>query len=577
LRRKREGRPAIAFLALFSVGLPAGGQELTAIAGATVVDGLGNPPFEGTVLIRGAKIAAAGPRLEIPPGARVIQGTGKTLLPGLFDLHTHLRASSNDWGKTLKTYLLHGVTSVVDFATYPEEFEPMRRLWDAGAITGPRMALAARITTPGGHGAEAGRSDAFSLEVLTPREGRAAVKRVLAYRPDVIKVFTDGWRYDFAPDMTSMEEETLAAIVDEAHRGGVEVLTHTVTLKRAKIAARAGVDVIVHGIGDARADGELNALMSAKRTAYVPTLAVYEPRGASAARPERRRRWENLTANVALLKAGGQTFAAGTDAGMPGTPHGVSTLHELELLVRAGLTPLEALTAATGNSARALGVFAERGSISEGKAADLLLVDGAPHRAIEDIRKTARVFLSGREIDLEALRRGVADSGLTPLSPIAADVRIDDFERTDGRSSAGTLWINATDAGHDRTRMSYARTLRAPGNHALSVIARMAEKERPFARLTVPLSRGGVEPVDAGRFHGVAFEARGDGEYRFVAAEYGYNESSAAFQAAGNWKSVRIAFRDLKITPKALLSLSFELARPAGASVWLELDNLRFY
>ncbi len=552
-------------------------EGLTAIVGGTVVDGLGNPPFQATVLIRGEKIAAVGPEVRIPPGARVVQAEGKTLLPGLFDLHTHLRAASVDWGKTLKAYLLNGVTSVVDFATYPEEYEPMRRLWAGGKIAGPRIALAARITTPGGHGAEAGRSDVFSLEVLTPREARAAVRRVLPYQPDVIKVFTDGWRYDLAGDMTSMGEDTLAAIVEEAHKSGIEVLTHTVTLKRAKMAARAGVDVIAHGIGDSMADKELISLMTAKRTVYAPTLAVYEPRGATASQPERRRRWENLTANVAALKAGGQTFAVGTDAGMPGTPHGVSTLHELEVLVRGGLTPVEAIAAATGNGARALGVFAERGSVSEGKLADLLLVDGTPHTAIEDIRRTNRVFLSGRELDLDSLRRRIADKQLTPIPATQAAGRIDDFERPDGRSSVDTLWINATDAGHDRSRMSFTRTLRGHGNRALSMIAHMAEKERPFARVTVPLSRGGVEPVDASRFRGVSFDARGEGEYKFVAAEYGFRESSVPFSADANWKAFRIAFAQIEAKTDALLSLSFEMARRPGASGWLELDNVRFY
>src|SRR5262249_35068037 len=126
---------------------------------------------------------------------------------------------------------------------------------------------------------EGGRGDFFSLEVSTAREARAAVRRALPYRPDVIKAFTDGWRYGAAPDMTSMNEETLAALVDEAHKNGLEVLTHTVTLERAKIAPRAGVDVIAHGVGDKAVDEELIKLMKAKSTTYAPPLAVYEPRG----------------------------------------------------------------------------------------------------------------------------------------------------------------------------------------------------------------------------------------------------------------------------------------------------------
>src|ERR1043165_4560957 len=95
-------------------------------------------------------------------------------------------------------------------------------------------------------------------------------------KPDVIKVFTDGWRYGTAPNLTSMNVETLSAIVEEAHAGGVKVVTHTVTLAGAKIAARAGVDVLVHGIGDADVDAELIEIMKAKGTSYVSTLAVYE-------------------------------------------------------------------------------------------------------------------------------------------------------------------------------------------------------------------------------------------------------------------------------------------------------------
>src|SRR5205085_4551644 len=120
--------------------------------------------------------------LTVPPGARVIKADGLTLLPGLFDLHTHLPYSSavglaGDWPKNLKAYLYCGVTSVVDFGTYAETFEPMRRLIKTGVVVAPRLHLAVRMTSPQGHGAEGGRGDLFSLEVRTPREARAAVKR----------------------------------------------------------------------------------------------------------------------------------------------------------------------------------------------------------------------------------------------------------------------------------------------------------------------------------------------------------------------------------------------------------------
>src|SRR5262249_15467064 len=157
------------------------------------------------------------------------------------------------------------------------------------------------------------------------------------------------------PNLTSMNLETLSAIVQEAHAAGVKIYTHTVTLAGAKIAARAGVDVLVHGIGDADVDAELIEVMKAKGTSYVSTLAVYEFKGAPGTEPppERRERGAHLTHNVAALYRAGIPVAVGTDAGMPGTLHGRATLREMELLVQSGLSPMQALTAGTSVSARA--------------------------------------------------------------------------------------------------------------------------------------------------------------------------------------------------------------------------------
>jgi imidazolonepropionase-like amidohydrolase len=545
------------------------GAETFVITGAAVVDGTGAAARAVHVVVEGERIRSVGG--PIPAGARVINAQGHTLLPGLFDVHTHVSYASGpaapaDWPAHLKAYLNHGVTTVADFGTYAEAFEPMRRLVRDGKIDAPRVHYASRVTTPGGHGAEGGRGDFFSLEVLTPREARAAVERLLPYRPDAIKVFTDGWRYGGAPDMTSMEEATLAAIVEAAHKNGIEVLTHTVTLEQAKKAARAGVDVIAHGIGDADADDELLRLMKEKGVFYAPTLAVYEPRSASTA-TWRQKRWFHLLRNTALLRLGGVRFANGTDSGVTGTHHGKAALREMQLLVAAGLTPLEAIAASTGNSARALGVAGERGAISEGKLADLMLVEGAPHLNIGDIENVRRVFLGGREVDRAAP---------APRIPaVHAHRSLDDFERPDGRSLVDTLWVNQTDSGHDKSRMSFLKVLREEGNHALMVIATMAQKERPFARVNLPLRRGAVEPVDATAFRGVQFEARGEGEYRFRVAARA-SAYDAPFSASGKRQSIRIPFqRGWDVAE--ITMLQFEIARKAGETAWLELDNIRFY
>ncbi len=599
-------------------------ENVIAIIGATVIDGSGGEPSKKNVIIRGDRIESVGLNVEPPNGARRINAEGMTVTPGLFDLHTHLPYSSvngspNDWPRNLKAYLYCGVTSVVDFGAYVEMFEPMRRLIRIGVIEAPRISLAVRITTPGGHGAEGGRGDFFSFEVSTPREARAVVRRVLPYQPDVIKIFTDGWRYGAAPDMTSMNEETLTALVSEARRNGLETLSHTVTLERAKIAARAGVDVIAHGIGDKEADEELFRLMKSKGTTYAPTLAVYEPRGrdilepllsavlppsarltlippqnppiqpaagsAENGDPPRLRRWTVLQSNTNALRNAGIIFGVGTDAGVTGTHHGWATLRELRLLVEGGLTPVEAITAATATASRALKVDGERGTIAPGKLADLLLVDGAPHKNIREIENIKRVFLGGREMDREKLAREIAESGLTPLPAIKAHELIDDFESANGRSSIDTLWINSTDTGVDATKMLFGRITRKAGDHALSVTARMSEKDRAFGRINLPLSRGGIEPVDARAFRGVQFDARGDGDYQFIVSNYDSSNLQSAFNASPQWRTFRFDFSSLgqfqghsvPWSAEKLRALSFEIARPAGTFGWLEIDNLRFY
>ena len=614
--------------------LPTWGQSnIIAIVGATVVDGTGSEPVKATVVISGDRITAIGPRLDIPKDARVINAEGLTLIPGMFDLHTHLFNSSNtpgspDWPKHLKAYLYCGVTSVVDLSPYPETYEPIRRLMNRGVVIGPRVSLAARMTTPGGHGAEGGRGEVHTQEVSTPREAIAAVQKVVPYRPDVIKVFADGWRYGAASDMTSMNEDVLKAIVREAHKNGIEVVTHTVTLEKAKIAARSGVDAIIHGIGDAQADEELIKLMKGHGTAYAPTLSVYQrrernftspilnavleplggeairpPGGADVARPAadasspsdtsqnpRAKRWEKLQLNTATLQAAGVTFGAGTDAGMTGTHHGWATLHELNLLAAGGLTPLQAITAATGNSAKVLNVEDERGTIAVGKIADLVLVEGAPHLQIKDIERISRVFLGGKEIDREQLSRDILKPGMSKLPAIKAPEQLDDFESVDGRSRLNTLWLESTDSGHDHSRVIFGRALRGAGNHALSAMARMSQSERPFVRLNLPVSRGAIEPVDVNGFRGVRFDARGDGSYKLIVQTREIRSASAHYQApfkaAAGWSTVNIDFTSLRQgntnvprpwTGKDVLVLSFELARASGELTWLELDNVRFF
>ena len=587
------------------------------IRGARVVDGTGAPARMATVVIRGTKIEAVAADAAAPAGSRVIDAAGQTLMPGLFDLHTHLSASgvtglAGDWGKSLKAYLACGVTTVNDYATNGEMFEPLRQLLSSGVVAGPHVNMVVRMSTPGGHGTEAGWGDFMTLTAATAEQAHAKTKIALAYKPDVIKVFTDGWRYGTAPNLSSMNLETLAAIVEDAHAAGVKVFTHTVTLAGAKIAASAGVDVLAHGIGDADVDAELIAIMKAKGTVYVPTLAVYEfkvgapaervasllePEAratlrsgstASEAPPERKIRWQHLTGNVKRLHDAGIPVALGTDAGMPGTFHGYSTLRELELLVQSGLTPLEAIAAGTGVSARALAVDGQRGTIAAGKVADLVLVEGKPDERIGDVVKTRRVFLGGIELAPPELEKAIQSKEMTPLPAHHLNALIDNMEYIGGRTAMGALRVNSTDSGVDHSGVLMLPVVRAGSDHALLVVAQLAYKDRPYVRVEFPLTPGAISPADVSGSVGVSFEVRGEAAGRLLMQTHRVRNTdayAAPFTPGAEWQTVKIPFASFKRRAanagpwdaKDGRVLLFELTGSAGSSVWMELDNVRFY
>ncbi|TKD51069.1 amidohydrolase family protein [Sphingomonas baiyangensis] len=608
----------LAILAALTLPLTAGGAappmvEALLIRGAHVFDGSGSAAQPGDVLIEGERIVRVAPRIAAPPGATVIEGAGHTLLPGLHDLHTHMRSPGfggpDDPGKAYAAYLAAGVTTASDFSVYHEMLAPIRAMTASGAVPAPHLKLAIRLSTPGGHGAEYGWGKDFTLEVNTPRAARLAMGKALAYRPDVIKVFTDGWRYGRSPDLTSMDVPTLAAIVDAAHAAGVPVVTHTVTLAGAKLAARAGVDALGHGIGDAPVDDEVVALMRARGTAYVPTLAVYEPlqtrrftpraaaalRAPEAAAEARRdtetaipeletRRWAIMRANVKALADAGIAIGVGTDAGIGGVYHGSATLHEIRLLTEAGLTPARALAAATSASAAILNDTPRHGRIAPGQRADLLLVAGRPDRRIDDLFAVREVVLAGRRVNRARLAELLGSTAMSPLPRTAMPGPIYSGNGPEGRTDLGTLIVDNSDAGVDHSELEHVRL---PDPRRLFALARFGAAPRPYARLSLPLTPGGVQLADASGFAGVMLTVRGAGAYRLMFDQYGLRQSqwfAAGFDAGARRTRIRLPFerfasRDAaaRFDAASLRKIEIELSGAPGGKQWIEIDNLRFY
>ncbi|MBS0567405.1 MAG: amidohydrolase family protein [Proteobacteria bacterium] len=566
------------------------------IGNAMIFDGTERAPFPGSVLIENGHIAAVGSGLKAPRGVQRIDAKGAALLPGLIDVHTHWSptGSPNTLPQIANAYIAAGVTTVNDFHEAPEAYAP-RRAWLA-TIAAPDVRFAARISTPLGHGAD-WADEATTKWVNSPAAARAAVDEVAAYQPDLIKAFTDGWRYRNDPDNVSMGEDTLAALVAEAHSKGLKVLTHTVTLERGKQAARAGVDAIAHSLLDAPVDAELIALMREHGTRIAPTLAVYEPvpMGRAATDPadkrvaQRRRNFATALANVGTLHAAGIPILVGTDAGMPGTPHGRATLHELELLVQADLTPSDALRAATSANAAALGLD-DRGTIAVGKRADLVLIGGAPWQTIGDVHHIERVYIGGRQVFGPGTRLppGNAQTALPPLRIAAA---IDNFERTDGRTELDTLRTDEADGGNDRSVQVSEIVTRDDVGHALSVQARLSHKKKAYAGVVFPLSRGSLAPVDLRAFHGIRFDIRGAARSERIELRGLYGRRwSAPIELAPHWQSIAIEFSRLQsLAPFGreapptswsgddVQQVVLSASGTPGEKVWFEVDNLRFY
>ena len=395
---------------------PAAGQDsVQAIVGALLIDGRGGPAVKNSVVvIRGNRIAAAGGRdaVAIPDGANVTQATGLTLLPGLLDSHFHM-GSGDRMPSIPSVFLRRGVTSARDPGRPFEHYDPIRAL----ATPVPRLFLTgAHLDQP------PPAYPANAVLVEGTEEARDIVNQYVDEGGSAIKVYF------------RLPLELIRVVCETADARGVPVTAH-LELVRADEAIRAGVDGIEHitSFGTALADPRhverfvtgvqsnnafrregrfelwdtldlensprtraLIDLIVAEGVVISPTLGVFEKRaGDKEATPMHVNAFENMLKFTGMCHQAGAPIVVGSHNQMGTRPDGTAYADETELLVECGLTPMEAIVAATMNNARFFRVQDRLGSIEPDKLADLILVDGDPLDDIHVVRNVQRVMLNG--------------------------------------------------------------------------------------------------------------------------------------------------------------------------------------
>ena len=390
------------------------------------------------VRVRDGRIAAIEEVAGRERPTDAVDVAGRTLLPGLIDAHTHVmsdterspgfgpapplhgelpRPEALRWfvlAKAARAFLGAGITTLRDVGSPDDEAITLREAIRLGLLDGPRILTCGRIvsaTAPGGR-----IFGTMYEEADGPWEMRRAVRRQLRRGADYIKVMATGARSVEGedPEPAQMTAEEITAAVDEAHRMGVRVAAHAEGLDGTRFAIDAGVDTIEHGFSLHRAP-ELLDRMAERGIVLVPTLSTFHDLAerfrfdfAPSLVAQAERQAVEAGRTILAARDAGVVLAMGYDSGPPG-----ANAQELIRMVEAGLTPGQAIVAATAGSARALGLT-DRGTIATDQAADVLVVDGDPLADPAVLADQDRVWLVTRE------GRRVAGAGLAASSAPAA-------------------------------------------------------------------------------------------------------------------------------------------------------------
>jgi imidazolonepropionase-like amidohydrolase len=419
---------------IFSFQGLAAQEKPIAIVHARIIDGIGGPPTEdGAVILRGGKIEYAGAyaTAAIPRDAQIIEAKGKSVMPGLADMHVHLQGGWDGisidllgYQRYLNSMLYSGITTLMDTGNYQPWILQLRQEVASGHLLGPRIYCTGAMidaADPAWPDSAYALSSRAQIPEIVQREKRANVDLIKGYanlsdrmlrylveeaHKEKIRVVIDQWERNGSPDlvMTGIDgfahaptRKMPAEDIQLIHDRGMFVITTLVVEEysgRRRLADLGFLDEAL--IAETTPPWFLTELRAeATRTLSEAEKKDTEKSGAG---------FDEMKRNVKKLVDAGVLVAAGTDAPYPGVFQGEAIHHELELLVEAGMTPLQAIRVATYNAAQIVHADQEWGSLQAGRIANLVIVTGNPVVRISDTRKIEIVIMNGKILDRSSLR-----------------------------------------------------------------------------------------------------------------------------------------------------------------------------
>jgi imidazolonepropionase-like amidohydrolase len=395
--------------------------QVTALTHATVIDGTGAAAQRDvTILMESGRIQDMGPssKIAVPAGAGVLDLSGKFVVPGIINAHGHVGANPEP---QLRQYALYGVTTTTSMATDPDEIVRLREEQKRGTLRGARvLTVKHRFMGP-------------DPKLVTPEQARAKVDEIVAGGGDFIKVWIDGQ----GGKRAKLTREFCAAVMDQARKHGKITMAHVYEYADAKMIVDEGVNILVHNVRDQEMDADFIATLKRRNVSVISTLMREEAlfvygeapawiddpffrKGLSAERlailktrkreeqandPElarNKRAFEIDKINLKKLSDAGVRIAFGTDSG--GDPYrffiqGFFEHRQMELMVQAGLTPMQVIQAFSKGASEVLGIDQEFGTLARGKAADLLVLEKNPLDNIASMRTIQAVYLGGGKFE----------------------------------------------------------------------------------------------------------------------------------------------------------------------------------